>query len=414
MPQPVIQDLSNNIAPGQMASFESEVFGGSSTPPPDNTPPTPIIKPATPTPQEPATPQGTPQTTPNNNEQNPSTASIADFKKILGGEAFVKVEGAPTTTTKPVVPNTNPAQPNNQQPPEPDGRPARNLAPFGEQEQKWLQRMPYDAYEYFSKAILEKREFTEKQKAYETQLNELKSGKQQIPQNYYEHPQAAYALPEVAQLQQQLQQATDVENHWAEQLAIVEEGLALKALAKARGETEPVLDKKWFTLGANEKGELIYAGEQEINTNAKAYILRQMNNAQLVGHNTKNTLQNTLNNFKQQYSTVVSKVKEAAKTYMPIFEDTKGEDYKVVEQVMPKVLEMGITKENPAYEILAKSIAFNVILRNMLLSTMQSNTTQQGIQDDRRRAGPGGADFNSAGNITTAPSVKLSDFNKLL
>lgn len=411
-----ITDLStkNVIPDNSFSSFEDSVFGGPNTPPPtDNS------KPATTnTNQPPAKPQVNVAPDNNTDKGNDKTGdkvtppNLAEFNKLLSGDSFIKTANPPSDKAGDKDKDKDKVQTQQTQQQTDSGKPQRNLEGFGEREQTWLQRMPYEAYEYFSKELRDKRkienEFVEKSKTYEKQITDLQAGKQQIPANYYENPAAAYLLPEVNKLQNDIQLAATVENHWTEQLNLIEEGLA----AKARGEA---FDKKWYSLGQDKEGELILANEHEVNTNARAYVLKQIANSSYHAQQARAQLNSTVANHKQHYNSLVSTVNETAKKFFPIFQDPKNEEYKVLEQTRPEILKLGITKENPAFELLAQSAAFNYILRNMILSMMNNTSTQQAIQQDKTKAGPNGSDFSSVDTVKpTATPVSLNDYNKLL
>lgn len=401
-PPTVVQDMTNNFAPDKsVASFEAEVFGTTTPPPPE---PVQVTPPAAQKPVTPA-PSATPTST-NNTEQKPAEepqkteSKLSDFDKLLKGESII-------ATPKPEVKPQDQQQPQNQ-----NNDRQRNLEGFEEQTAKWLQRMPYDAYEYFSKQLREKityeNETKNKLKSYETEVQQLKSGRQQIPPSYYENPNAAYLLPEVASIQRDLQVAQSVENHWSEQLAVIEAGLH----AKAAGQT---FDKKWYTLSRDKDGDVIINAEHDVTPEARAYVIRAMTSAADALKEQQRNLNQVVSGFKEKHNNLINGIRQAEKQYLPLFEDEKAEEYKVYEQVKPKIDELGITKENPAYSMLAKSVAFNLILRDTIMRMLADNKRNTSITQDSQQAGPNMGHVSGVGSGNSGPApVKLSDFDKLL
>ncbi|MEK6880904.1 MAG: hypothetical protein AABY22_14890, partial [Nanoarchaeota archaeon] len=144
-----------------------------------------------------------------------------------------------------------------------NGNPIRDLEGFGEQEKKWLQRMPYEGYQYFSKVLKERKDAEVKYKTEKdvltTKISNLEGGKQVLPESYYDNPNAFILSPEFGQIQQATNLSKTVETHWTEQLRKFKKG------------------ESWTPLVDDPKsGEILMDEDREFNADDEVYILKQL------------------------------------------------------------------------------------------------------------------------------------------
>lgn len=279
----------------------------------------------------------------------------------------------------------------------------RDYTGFTEREAQLLKRMSNESFDFVSRELRESRaakaKYESEVKAREEELTKLRTGKVEIPENYYENPDAVILTPEFKQAQENYALAQNVENHWAKQLAQLEKG------------------EDWVDLDNDPKtGEIVYGKSHEPTPEARAYIQRQLSGAQNQTFRIGGELKSVVEGFQSRAGEFRNRIRDAEKTYMPYFEDDKGEAYKVYQSVLPEVKKLGLSEANPAFTMLAKSIALNMMLSENLNKLAQERGKAQSLQKDMKKAGPSAADFDSGGSNTPSSPKKLSfsEMDKLM
>lgn len=282
------------------------------------------------------------------------------------------------------------------------GKPVRNLEGFGEQEKIWLQRMPYESYEYFSKLLKERKEVDTKYKEEKENLTKritaLESGKQVLPESYYDNPNAFVLSPDFGKIQYNAQLSKQVEAHWAEQLRKIEKG------------------ENWIPLTNDPKtGEIIYDDEREYSTDDKVYVLKQFTGASEQVTKFKTELENFVDSFSEKHKTYVGRIKEAEKTMLPVFENKESVEYKTYEAIKPKVEQWGIRKDNPAFDFLTKAVALNIVFRDALLGILSESQKTKSLKEEQIKAGPTASSFSGGGGGNNeSKKLTFSEINKMI
>lgn len=285
------------------------------------------------------------------------------------------------------------------------GKPIRDLEGYGEQEKKWLQRMPYDSYKHFTSLIKEKKDLETKYKteseALKTKITNLEQGKQVLPESYYENPNAFILSPEFAKVQGAKQLSKVVEDHWTEQLRKFK-----------KGET-------WTPLTNDPKtGEIVYDEDREFNADDEVYILKQLSGAEKQAAKYAIEVDRFVSGFQETHRNYISKVKQAEKEMLPVFENKESNEYKTYQSVIPTVEKWGIRKDNPAFDFVAKSVALNLIFKDALTNMLASQQKTKTLSEEQRKAGPTASSFSGggAGNVNNGKkeAPKFSDYEKLL
>lgn len=284
----------------------------------------------------------------------------------------------------------------------------RDYSGFSEQEVKVLKRMSNEAFEYVAPKIKEYKsleaKLVETKTNYEKEVAELLKGKVTIPENYYENPQAVYLTPEVQEYQQTIQLASSIENHWKQQLLNIEMG------------------KEWYDLIEDPKTGQIFVSNKATNSGTlgsdewvknKYAINDYYTKAQRQTLDVQQQLNTYVANFKQRSEGLINNIKAAEDQYMPMFKDPKSEDYKTVEIASNEITKLGISKSNPAFTILAKSIALNLMLRDTIMEIGRQQNKQQTIAKQQREAGPTQSSFSGGASKTVAKAPTLDDFAAL-
>lgn len=276
----------------------------------------------------------------------------------------------------------------------------RDLTGFGEREAKWLRRMPLDAYEYFSKALRDGRLNQEQAKKqaeeYEAKVKALTEGKTELPASYFANPNAIKISPDYVALQEGVSLSAEIERHWQEQLDRIEKG------------------ENWFDLWQDPKTGKIYVQNEakEPTASAKVQVGRYYNDAGIQTREVIGQLNSMVKEFKEKQTSYVQKIKDAEKQYMPVFEDKNSDEHKMSMKVGDELKKIGITDDNPAFSMLAKSVALNFILRDIILAAQTNTQRQQANATDAKKAGPTSAEFTGGGNNSKGKDISLDDFKK--
>lgn len=283
------------------------------------------------------------------------------------------------------------------------GKPIRNLEGFGEQEKLWLQRMPYESYEYFSKILKERKEvdvkYKEEKENLVKRITALESGKQILPESYYDNPNAFILSPEFGSLQSKVQLSRQVEDHWTEQLRKIERG------------------ENWIPLTNDPKtGEIVFDDEREYSADDKVYVLKQLTGASQQAAKFNGELEHFVGGFNEIHKTYVSKIKETEKTMLPVFENKESVEYKTYEAIKPKVEQWGIRRENPAFDFLTKAVALNIVFRDALLGILSEQQKTKSLREEQIKAGPTASSFSGGGgnNNVDVKKPTFKDFNKVI
>lgn len=281
----------------------------------------------------------------------------------------------------------------------------RDLEGFGERESKWLQRMPYEAYEHFSKVIKDSRQreesFKQEKAALETKVKTLEEGRQVLPDSYYENPNAVVLSEDYQRIQGSISLLGDIENYYKDQLRRIENG------------------EEWRDLSQDGKGGVVIdSNNQEPTPEAKNHVFLQIQQAMMQRNNLQGQITGIVNNFKSKSDEFVSKVRGFEKEIMPYFEDEKGKEYGVYQQVSESLAKKGMTKSNPLFNSLAKSVALNLILKDLYTEAVKNpqkatvEDKKQKISEDQKRSGPTESSFSGGNTNTGHKAPTLDDFTK--
>lgn len=337
--------------------------------------------------------QGTEKSEPKKDE-----IDIKAFEKILNPDkSFIKAK----TDEKVIKPDDGQTDKDKI---EDKGKPERNLEGFGEQEKVWLKRMPYEAYEYFSKALKEKRTIEDnlktKEETYTKKIKELEVGKQILPESYYENENAFVLSPEFNNLQTYVQTAKAVENHWSEQLNLFKQG------------------KNWTTLINDPKtGELVLGEEREYDAADEVYLLRQLNGASQQTSQWQGEATKFISGYKEKHQDYINTIKANQEKMLPVFKDKESIEYKTYEAIKPQVEKWGINKNNPAFDFLAQAVALNLVFRDALTSLLASQQKTNDIKEEQKQAGPtmNNLSGGSSSNINNRnKEISIADFDRII
>ena len=148
---------------------------------------------------------------------------------VTSDEPTVPVEQKPVEPVKPIAPAAPvkpavPATPLEKKSTQPIIGGGRDYTGLDEKEIALCKRMSNDAYAYVRPILSERKAHAQALAAKDAELAQLKTGKEIIPDSYYEHPDAYKLTREYQDSLQTVQGAQAIEEHWRKQLIAVENG----------------------------------------------------------------------------------------------------------------------------------------------------------------------------------------------
>jgi hypothetical protein len=218
---------------------------------------------------------------------------------------------------------------------------ARDLTGFDENEQKLLKSMSNDAFSYIRPQLLEKKKLGEILAAKDRELAALKSGKQLLPDNYYEHPNAFVLTPEFNSASNNMQLSQFIHEHWKKQLVNIRQG------------------KDWEDLAIT-NGRPIKTAGQKATAEAEGEILGLINSSAVQYNKYQNDMQGIMTGFTSRHKEAVEVVKQAEKQYFSAFDDDKHPYAPVAKNIMTNI--PAEFRSSPLASVLAKSVAASVML----------------------------------------------------
>lgn len=156
------------------------------------------------------------------------TPNFDDFMKVKEGvpaaptkpkekkKEEIKVEVKPTETKVEVKPAAKTETTPQKTP--------RDYSGFEAAEVEALKRMSGEAFDYVRPRLLELKQLGTKLGERDKEIATLKSGKQILPDSYYEHPQGFVFSPEYNTASQELDLASSIRDHWQRQLVNIRKG----------------------------------------------------------------------------------------------------------------------------------------------------------------------------------------------
>lgn len=116
----------------------------------------------------------------------------------------------------------------------------------------------------------------------DTQIAQLKTGKATLPDSYYEHPEAFVLSPDYQPLVRDTQLAINIERHWQDQLAKVEE------------------NEDWQDISVDKDGNVVLSEPQAATSKVKAAIISRLQAVNNYRTGKENELRSFVTNYKQR------------------------------------------------------------------------------------------------------------------
>lgn len=279
-----------------------------------------------------------------------------------------------------------------------------DLSDFGDQQKLWLRRMPADARKYFADVIREDKISKENITVLNKKLQEAMSGKVSLPDSYLEHPNAYLLSDEYKGLEQKATLAKQVYDHY----------LAQKVRINA-GEDWHDLEDEYDPKTGQLTGRVVIKPAQQTSPEDRIKIDEYLAHSRYQVQNFQTQLGNFQGQFKEKHNNFVGNIRSLEQKYYPQFEDQNYDGNKILKQAEDELPKVGITKQNPVFGLLSRSIALNYIYRNYIVETDKKQKTVAAVKQDAIKAGPNTSSLTGgSGNVPAKKKISIDDFNKVL
>jgi len=274
--------------------------------------------------------------------------------------------------------------------------PQRDYTQFDEDGQKVLKKARNEVFAYAEKLNKSLKEVTQEREQLKTELTKVKEGR--IPDSYLDHPEAYQLLPEYQTAVNDYQTDAFEENHWAQQLERIEQGLAWQNL-RGYQDGKPVYET--IPQRKNAEGEVIY------DSRAKVEIMRLLNACSAARQNSGFRVQQVVGGFKQLHQQSIGKVSEFEHNSFPTLKEMKPELKADVDKII-KSLPSEIQR-SPYASFIAKG-SLLVGAQAQRIRTLEAElAAAKGQAVDRKAAGPTAKSFTAAGG-SQEKMLDIKDF----
>lgn len=256
-------------------------------------------------------------------DESLESVSYDDFNKLK--DAFV-----PKEEPKPVVPQAKPegttvaksvegSQPTQVTKSDGTKAVARDYTGFEETEIPLLKRMSNDAFAWLKPQLLERKNLAKVIADKDRELANLKSGKAQLPDSYFEHPQGFVLAPDYNSAASDLQRAAYVERHWQNQLVKIRQA----------GE--------WQDLNFDARGNVVLSQPQKATAEAEANVLGYINWASGQKQDKQRNLLTIEQGFRNRHSEALNVIKKIENDSFSAYNDEKHPYMPVLKNILNSI-----------------------------------------------------------------------------
>jgi len=257
--------------------------------------------------------------------------------------------------------------------------------------------MSFQSFQKYKPLVLESRKLKEALKSKDEVIKSLQQGKEILPQNYYENPDAVIFSPSYRSAAKNTEIASLIVNHWETQLLKIKNG------------------EEWTDLDNDPKtGELTLGQNRSATVQDEVRILSYLSGAQNQLNGFRTELKTIANNFKNENSKIISQIKETEKKFFPQYEGETPQ----VKEVGEAIKKLGVSESNPIFGLMKKSGALNIQLTELISSKdkeiwelKKKLGIKESIKRDSVRAGPSSSTLNSGGAVN-GESSKVPDYTE--
>lgn len=290
----------------------------------------------------------------------------------------------------------------------------RDYTGFDEKEKSFLKQTSNEAFSYLKPILIEHKRLGQTIAEKDKQIVDLKVGKQLLPESYYEHPEGYIFSQDYNKAAGDLQIASNIQNHWQEQLANIQ----------TSGEFIPLL-----SIGVN--GQLV-KGQPVKGTALDAakingYLTGSVNQVMMK----QNEMHRIQAEFRGQHTNVVKGVQEAIDKNFSVYKDEKHPMQPVIKAIEAEI--HPAYRNNPMSKLMvyasAAAIQYGQLLREAQgkiaelegkLKNVPIEMTKEKEEVKRKEgAGPTDNDGEASGvsknnNGAAKPGEDFNDFLKVM
>lgn len=268
---------------------------------------------------------------------------------------------------------------------------ARDYSDLPDEVKPLFQKMSNDAFARLKPMFLEHRAQKDLIESQKRDLEAARKGQVNIPENWYDNPNAFTLLPEAQTLEADFATANAIERHWNEQLMKIESG------------------EDWQDLDFDPKtGRLVKGAPQPANTAAKVSVLGNWQMAKDQVKDVQASYIKLRDSFKERHTTIVNSFNERVDHYLPMFKD---KEHAFTKQLAPALdLFPKAYQNHPVTVACAKLMIVNQSLMQYVkqLETEKSKTVAKSA--DIKKAGPTSADLGTGTMAARPADITMDDF----
>lgn len=232
------------------------------------------------------------------------------------------------------------------------------------------------------------------------EIAQLKTGKQMLPDNYFEHPQAFILTKDYNENAGYLNQATQVQRHWQQQMANIRKG-------------EP-----WISLeGFDKNGRAVYSDKKVADVDSEMEVMGYLQHSiNQVGDFQKKVM-GIESSFRDRHSKAVEVLKKAEKDNFSVYDEPNHPWKPVVEHMMQQI--PSEFRNNPMAPLLAKAgtavLQMGKVLRETQtkLAELEKNGAGKVTPNESKQgqAGPTASSISANGGSGKQESTLGTDIN---
>jgi hypothetical protein len=283
----------------------------------------------------------------------------------------------------------------------------RDYSKFKPEHAAYLKNLPNHLFKKASEEFLNTYKIELENKELKEKLQKQSSG--QLPDSYYEHPQAFELTRQYQELKGQLEYDNFEERHWLSQLARVKKGQPWLNLI---GYDEKTGQPQYQTINPPQVEE----GQNPQNDiDAEIKIQNHISNLQLQKRERETQLAVFKNQHQQTYEKSKQGIKSLESRFFKAFEDESKLDKAVKADI--QLAREALEKESPAFKdnpltsLLIKSYAALKVQQRQLIKLASLMNQTKEAKQDALRAGPGKEDFQGGSAKGGDKILSESDFN---
>lgn len=336
---------------------------------------------------------------------------LKDFEDVLAGKApEVKVVEKPKEEpvvedkeAEPIIPAQETTTKVAPKPTQTLKAGERDYSDCTEEEKVALKHISNQAFNFIIPKIKQLKNITNEITKKNEEIAQLKTGKQMLPDNYFEHPQAFVLTKDYNDNAKFLNDAAMVQRHWQQQLINIRKG-------------EPYRD-----IDIDKNGRFVYGtpvqGDAEHEVEVMGYLQHSINQV----NNLQQKVMGIESSFKERHSKAVETLKKAEKDNFSVYDEPNHPWKPCIEHLMQQI--PAEFRNNPMASLLAKSgtavLQMGKLLRDTQaeLAELKKNGAKAPIESKQAQGGPTKDSISSnggSGKQENSIGTDINDFTKAM